>query len=399
MKIKICVLLLITFFFNRCNLNKTEPEVIFPEIPGIVVTHEPASSGVFVGAPSILVIPNGDYMVSLNYTQVRLGDRGDVHRTSVFTSTDKGETWELISEINPQRWSTIFYHLGDLYLIGADRAFENAIIRKSTDDGKTWTEVIDENTGLLAEDGFHCAPVPVVFHKGRIWRAYERQVEVDGRRKRKALMISAPEDADLLKRSSWTFSNELLFDDNWHEDIHDWIEGNAVVDPYGNIVNIIRVQRQSGSGPDNLAALIQVSDDGKLVSFDPEEGIIVFPGGSKKFSIRFDPVSQKYWSLTNWIQPKDEIYLDTRRAGQIRNTLALISSEDLKRWTIERVVLHHPDVFYHAFQYVDWLIEGDHIIAVSRTAFDDGIGGAHNYHDANFVTFHRIKNFRGNYNK
>jgi hypothetical protein len=31
---------------------------------------------------------------------------------------------------------------------------------------------------------------------------------------------------------------------------------------------------------------------------------------------------------------------------------------------------------------------------LSRTAFDDGLGGAHNAHDANFLTFHRIENIR-----
>jgi len=34
------------------------------------------------------------------------------------------------------------------------------------------------------------------------------------------------------------------------------------------------------------------------------------------------------------------------------------------------------------------------IIAACRTAYDDGLGGANNYHDANFLTFHRIVNFR-----
>ena len=32
--------------------------------------------------------------------------------------------------------------------------------------------------------------------------------------------------------------------------------------------------------------------------------------------------------------------------------------------------------------------------AARRTACDDGLGGAHNQHDANFITFHRIAGFR-----
>jgi hypothetical protein len=58
-------------------------------------------------------------------------------------------------------------------------------------------------------------------------------------------------------------------------------------------------------------------------------------------------------------------------------------------------LLHHPDQARHGYQYPDWLIEGDDLLAVVRTAHDDGIGGAHNQHDANFLTFHRWADFRG----
>ena len=43
---------------------------------------------------------------------------------------------------------------------------------------------------------------------------------------------------------------------------------------------------------------------------------------------------------------------------------------------------------------MDWQFEGDDLIAVCRTAYDDGQGGANNNHDANFMTFHRWQNFR-----
>ena len=36
----------------------------------------------------------------------------------------------------------------------------------------------------------------------------------------------------------------------------------------------------------------------------------------------------------------------------------------------------------------------DDLIALVRTAHDDGLGGARNNHDANFMTFHRFTNFR-----
>ncbi len=58
------------------------------------------------------------------------------------------------------------------------------------------------------------------------------------------------------------------------------------------------------------------------------------------------------------------------------------------------MLLYHPDPDKHAFQYVDWHFDDDDLIAVSRTAYDDGLGGAHNQHDANFLTFHRFHDFR-----
>ncbi|HLV32087.1 MAG TPA: hypothetical protein VKY57_10995, partial [Chitinispirillaceae bacterium] len=70
------------------------------------------------------------------------------------------------------------------------------------------------------------------------------------------------------------------------------------------------------------------------------------------------------------------------------------SSQDLKSWTVHKILLEHPDVKRHGFQYVDWQFNKKDIIFLSRTAFDDEYGGANNYHDANYLTFHRIKNFR-----
>jgi hypothetical protein len=60
----------------------------------------------------------------------------------------------------------------------------------------------------------------------------------------------------------------------------------------------------------------------------------------------------------------------------------------------QRPAEHHPERQRHGFQYVDWLFDGDDLVVVSRTAFDDVEGGAHDYHDANYLTFHRVKDFR-----
>ena len=101
-------------------------------------------------------------------------------------------------------------------------------------------------------------------------------------------------------------------------------------------------------------------------------------------------VGAAYWSLSNEVSVKER----TTHPDRDRNTLALIRSANLRDWEVRAVVLRHPDALKHAFQYADWQFDGGDLVAVSRTAFDDGVGGAENQHDANFLTFHRIQNFR-----
>jgi len=244
----------------------------------------------------------------------------------------------------------------------------------------TWTTPEDKNTGLLASDGrYHCAPVPVVVHNGRIFRAMEQRSELEGQGVGlRTFVMSAPADADLLKAENWTMSNRLDFDQEWPG--RGWLEGNIVVTPENKLVNILRVEYQE----EEKAAIVHVSEDGKAVSFDPERDFIDFFGGTNKFTIRYDPETKRYWSLVSK-QKNPDAY---------RNVLTLVSSGDLHNWQVESVILQHPDSVKHAFQYIDWLFEDRDIIAVSRTSYDDGLGGAHRAHDANYITFHRICNFR-----
>jgi hypothetical protein len=264
--------------------------------------------------------------------------------------------------------------------MGTAGQYGGAVIRRSTDGGLTWTTPKDSRSGqLFAEGQYHCAPVPVVVHNGRLWRAMEDRNPPEGWGSNfRSFVMSAPADANLLDADSWTSSNRLRFEPGWPG--RAWLEGNIVVTPDNKLVNILRVENKE----QELAAVVRVSQDGKSVSFDPEKDFIHFFGGTNKFTIRPDPVTRRYWSLVNKQKDPDAY----------RNVLTLVSSPDSRDWRVESVILQHPDNEKHAFQYVDWLFEGDDIIAVSRTAYEDGLGGAHRAHDANYLTFHRIANFR-----
>jgi hypothetical protein len=358
----------------------------FP-IPGTVVDHSPKSTNRYVGSPSIAILPNGDYVASHDW----FGSGTNYNTTEIFRSSDRGLSWRRIATVEGQFWSTLFWHQGSLYLMGTSSRYGYCAIRRSSDGGRTWTTPSDGETGrLFPEANYHTAPMPVVVHNGRIWRAME---DANGGSSWgnwfRLFMMSAPLDADLLKASSWTSSNRLARNASWLDgQFGGWLESNALIDPEGNMVIVPRVDYREVP---EKAAIVRVSSDGASASFDSANDFITFPGGAKKFTIRRDEASGLYWTLANAVLPQ-HIGGNVERT---RNAVALMSSSDLREWTTHAIPLYHPNVSHHGFQYLDWQFDGEDMIVASRTAHDDGLGGAAGAHDANFFTFHRIANFRG----
>lgn len=354
--------------------------------PGVVVAHSPASSGVYLGSPSVVRLRSGELLASHDFFGT--GSTGD--RVNVYGSKDRGLTWERRSDFRGGFWSSLFEHRGAVYLLGTSRQDGDVVIRRSTDRGRSWSEPKDGTSGLLLSDArYHCAPTPVIEHGGRLWRAFEDVMGPGGWGSNfRSLMMSAALDADLLDASQWRVSERLGRDPSWLEGrFGGWLEGNAVVAPDGHVVNLLRADYRD---PDERAAWIDVSEDGRKVHFDVARGFVGFPGGCKKFTVRRDPVEGGYWSLGNGIPL-------SQRGGNVertRNTLALLHSEDLRNWTVRAVLLHHPDRTKHGYQYADWQMDGEDLIALVRTAHDDSFGGAHGCHDSNYITFHRWSGFR-----
>lgn len=392
MKLQFIFLLCVLFMGNTISQAQTPEE--FPNVPGTVIYHSPASTGKFPGSPTICILPNGNYLAACDLFGKEV-EESNHPKTLIFESKDQGKSWQQKSIVKGCWWSGFFYHNHTLYLMGTSKEYGNCVIRKSTDHGKTWSDPTDESHGLLFkgdyERGFHTAPTAVTIHNGRVWRGMETApTKGNWGNDFRMLILSAPVDADLLQAKNWTKSNELAFDKNWKPYCNTWLEGNTVVDPTGNIKVMLRVDYRKDNH--EKAALVTVSPDGKKVSFSPSV-FIDFPGGCKKFTVRYDSVSQKYWALSNYI-PDEYLTGKPPIIERGRNTQALCSSTDLRNWTVNTIYLQHPDIYKHGFQYTDWLIEGEDLVVVSRTAFEDGLGGAENCHNANFLTFHRIKNFR-----
>jgi hypothetical protein len=357
--------------------------------PGVVINYIASATQIYVGSPGIAVLPNGHYLAKHDEFGPK-STENTVALTPVFRSVDRGQSWTRVATVKGMYWASIFVHQGNAYLIGTSKNHGFVVISRSTDEGATWTVPKDRNSGLLLDDAkYHCAPVPVVVHEGRIWRAMEDVMGPGGWGSHfRAFMMSAPVDSDLLDAGNWVSSNHLGQDPQWLGGaFRGWLEGNAVVTPQGRIVDILRVDyRPAGE----KAAIIAISADGKNATFDPATGFVDFPGGAKKFTIRFDPVSKMYWTLSNPVLPKHK----DPDPGRVRNAVALMRSADLRHWEMRCIVLYHPDVNRHGFQYLDWLFDGNDMIVAARTAFGEGASAAPRQHDANYLTFHRIMDFR-----
>lgn len=352
-------------------------------------------------SPSILVLPTGEYLGSFFY------DGG----TSVSISMDKGKTWKSHSRVYPSNFANLFAHNGAVYLMGTSKGGRADIaIYKSTDKGKTWSTPSDANTGLLLKGMFHTAPVPVVKHDGKIWRAYEEIFGSADSRDFFAFAMYADEDADLLKASSWKRTNSIRFDEKWiNARRPNWLEGNMVVTPEGKLINFLRLETWSGAGipynisgaavgkPRNeIAAVIDINSETMKASFKNDVNSFVhFPGAETKFTIRYDAVSKKYWTLTNKITSFRNTTGTHDGNWHQRNLVVLMSSTDLKDWKIERKVLRWNEGAHlntwdtFGFQYIDWEFDGDDLVFLSRTSWY-----GERYHDANMITFHRVDNFR-----
>ena len=164
-----------------------------------------------------------------------------------------------------------------------------------------------------------------------------------------------------------------------------WLEGNTVETKDGEVWNILRFNSLPLW---DKAAIVRVHDNGKTITFDPESGFIDFPGGMTKFTIRFDPTTGLYLTLSN-NNPNPSQPSRAHRAvvAHLRRPAPLGSQTHAVRR--RSGLTYEQSVQLTGFQYVDWQFDGGDILYIVRTAYD----GAHNYHDANRITFHQIRDF------
>jgi hypothetical protein len=124
----------------------------YDSVPGTIIHHVPAATRNYVGCPSIVVLPSGEYIATHSY----FGPGATNSDSFAYRSADRGATWERTANIQGQIWSKLFLHRGALYIIGTDycdryggRLNGRMVIRRSDDYAQTWSEVAGPHQGLL----------------------------------------------------------------------------------------------------------------------------------------------------------------------------------------------------------------------------------------------------------
>lgn len=342
-------------------------------------------SGRALCSPSLVRHPDGHLLASMdvfsgNYPQ---------NLTLIFRSDDNGNTWHYSCELMPCFWGKLFIHKGILYMLSVSTEYGDLLIGKSEDGGKTFSAPITLLRGSNGKNGFpgvHKNPQPVVSYNGRIyntleWGTWGLSSEKDYYHA--VMVMSCDENADLLNPESWSFTPPVKYNPNWEgvapDGGHGNIEGTLTIAPDGKLYNYMRYQTDS----EKKILVYSVRED-------PDAPIeyshaVSFPGNLSKFMIKKDAISGKYLAIISR-------RADNSTAPRARNLLALVASDDLTNWNLvcDLIDRTNEDPAMVGFQYIDFEIEGDDIIYLSRTAMNK----AKNYHDANYSTFHRINKFR-----
>lgn len=340
-----------------------------------------AFSGKYLCSPSLVRHPDG-YLLSSTDVYASAYPQ---NLTLIFRSDDEGKTWHYVSELMPCFWGKLFVHRGELYMLSCSTEYGDLLIGRSTDGGKSFSApvtLLRGSNGKNGECGVHKNPQNMLIYNGRLYGTLEYGSWANTEYGHAASVMSCDVNADLLDPESWSFSEPLKFD-HFSEELCDLkkpvmtIEGTLAVSPENELLNIMRF------GKRGYAIAYKVNTD------DPEapleyRGLIRLNANFSKFMIKRDPVSGKYLTVATRLYDGSP--------DNARDLLSLMSSDDLKSFSTVCDILDHRSIDRNkiGFQYVDFSFDGDDIIFQCRTAFN----GAHSYHDSNYATFHRIKNFR-----
>ena len=363
---------------SRCVVAATPPEAEAKYFYNYV-WHETDEGAEVVYSPAVYTRTENDVrVIYAAYEYSVKGKKINLH-TYLRRSADDGKTWETVAVVDRVAFASITEVQGKLYLIGNYASDEEPLFYVAEYD--PIKKGLRES--ILSSQIGGGAPNTVLHANGRIFKAYNNAV------------ASAEIGSDLLKEESWTFSNnpKTFFTRELYERIvgvktrpyFGIEEGNVVQAPDGKLWVMYRINASPSMG---YVAIYRLSDDGKTLTVgDESEYISKFPYTQSKFSLIYDEKLKMYIALSS---------LSTQNHTGQRNVLGLVVAKDLWNWEIVDILLIDREMLddrysllQHAYQYVDFVTEGDDLYFMVREASGD----CYWYHENNYITMYKIENY------
>lgn len=405
---------------QHVKINYMEDGKLSSYSPGICVTD---TGRIIVTAGTA---GNNEKMESFDVKCMRYGSYS---QGRIFISDDKGENFRFVHSF-PFMHSRPFVFENKIYVLGH---CNDLMIICSEDDGETWSDPVMLSTG----EDWHQAPCNVIKDKGNIYVVMERRSDrkITGWKVNNIapVLMRGNKGSDLMNPKCWTFASELYFDDvvnkqdleyfgvPFHWSTPDtyveiapgrgfaeigWLETNIVkIKDKGHYLynkDTFHLFMRAHTGLTGYGAMAKVieNNDGTMTTMIEEAPsgkkmvYVPIPGGQMKFHILYDEKTKLYWLLSTQAvdsMTKAEL-LPPERYGipdNERRRLVLHFSKNCYDWCFAGVVAI-GDKENMSRHYAAMEIYDDDMLVVSRSGDERSISA----HDTNFVSFHKIHDFR-----
>ena len=349
------------------------------------------SEGVLLAV--VPIVPRSEWTQELRPTHSHL---------HVMRSEDHGRSWREVSQL-PYYSGRPWLHDGRLYLFaftpGPKQRNDDLLLLCSDNGGRTWSKPVT----LFRGHYWNCNTNLVVRDAKLYWSVDDLTYGNGDKRTTRAIcgdLSSGP-----MNSAAWRMSAPVPFpgvprqlSDPKLDALGDRFLEPNVIEVAGRlrVVSSVKLNSQTTT---NLCALYDLEDrDGKLdlkfVQYHP------MLGGHLDFSVVRDDVSNMFWACANLaVDSRESLdfwkkarasgkYRETSTAGDDRRFLMLLYGLDGINW-FQAGCIAQAAMLSQSFMYAVPVVDGDDLAIVSRSS----INAAHQ-HDADYCTFHRVKNFR-----
>ena len=367
------------------------------------VFHNPDRK-IYVEGCGMVRMPDGAFVavvpvVVRGATLREVGARGIIPSiTYIVRSTDGGKSWQEVSSL-PYYSAVPWVHRGTLYLFGIKEGTEyrndDLFLLRSDDGGKSWSDPLT----LFRGHFWNCHTGMVIRDNRLYWAVCDIPAKLQlGPPQRRPRVISGDLSDDPMDPRAWRLSDPVDFPEVPQALMYPELGTRShslepnVIEVRGKI-RIISCTKPASQSTAGLAAVYDVEDDGeklsaRFIQYHPR------PGGQVKFFILWDEVSQMFWSTANLVVDSQNTFDWWEEEGRLshggkdRRFLMLFYGLDGLNW-FQAGCIAQGDRISQSFMYATPVVDGDDLVIISRSSIN-----APDQHDADYATFHRVRNFR-----